>query len=368
MEHLLHLARTLSSFALVLGSLVFIHEMGHYLAARWARVKVEAFSIGFGPVLKQWVDRHGTEWKLSILPLGGYVRMYGMSPHDRAEIEAQGGHYDRSVAYHEKPVGQRAVIAAAGPVANFLLAIVVFAGLQWALGRPVPLPVVGEVIEHSAADRAGLHRGDEVIAVDGTPTPTFEALRDIVAVSADKDLVLSVRRGDATMTLNAHVLAAPGGHHGRLGVISGKANVVPVGPLGAIAGGVAQTWSLAGETLNGLASVVSSGDGAKELGGPLMIASLSGKVAELGIVSMLKFIAMLSVNLALLNLLPIPVLDGGHLMFYAAEALRGRPVPARAQEYGYRVGIAIIATVFVFVSWNDLVREGVFRWVARLAG
>jgi regulator of sigma E protease len=261
-------------------------------------------------------------------------------------------------------------VAAAGPVANFLLAIVLFAGLLGTVGRQVPLPVVGDVVPGTAAAKAGLQTGDTIRSVDGVPVVTFMDLRRIVGDSPDRDVKLDILRGKADLVVPVHVIAGGSASHpvGKLGVTSGASRLEHVGPLTALAGGVTQTWDMVAQTVAGLATIISTGQGAEDLGGPIMIAHLSGQVAQLGLASMITFIALLSVNLGLVNLLPIPVLDGGHLMFYAAEALRGRPVPPRAQEYGYRVGIAFIACVFVFVSWNDLVREGAFKWVAHLAG
>jgi regulator of sigma E protease len=370
MAQILHMVQTLASFALVLGILVSIHELGHYFAARWCGIGVEAFSLGFGPALKSWTDRRGTVWKICLLPLGGYVKMYGMSPTAREEAAEAGEPFRAEEAYAEKHVGRRALVAFAGPLANFLLAIVLYSALLFTVGRQVPLPVVGQVMEHSAAADAGLLPGDRITAVDGKAVSQFAELRDIIAADPGRDVKLSVTRGSARLVLQAHIQAVGGAGAavGRLGVISGKSNFESVGFLGAIAGGATETWELLRQTIMGLVNIVVSGQGADELGGPIMIAHLSGQVAQLGLASLVSFIALLSVNLGMVNLLPVPVLDGGHLMFYAAEALRGRPVPPRAQEYGYRVGIALIACVFVFVSWNDLVREGAFRWVAHLRG
>jgi regulator of sigma E protease len=370
MHSIVHLAQTLASFALVLGILVSIHELGHYAAARWCNIGVEAFSLGFGPALKSWTDKRGTVWKISMLPLGGYVKMYGMSPTSREDAEAAGEPFRAEESYAEKHVGRRAIVAAAGPAANFLLAIVLFAALLITVGRQVPLPVVGQIMENSAAAQAGLKIGDQITAVDGKPVTKFVELRDMIEQDADHDVKLSVTRGTENLVLPVHVQAArnAGATIGRLGVISGKSIYESVGPIQAIVGGASQTWTVLVQTVTGLVNIVTSGQGADELGGPIMIAHLSGQVAQAGIASMAMFIALLSVNLGMVNLLPIPVLDGGHLMFYAAEAVRGRPVPPRAQEYGYRVGIALIACVFVFVSWHDLVREGAFHWVARLRG
>ncbi len=361
-----HLLQTLASFALVLGVLVFVHELGHYIAARACGVYVEAFSIGFGRPLLSWTARSGTVWKIGILPLGGYVKMHGMSLDTRDEAASDAASFRDDEAYFRKSVWSRMLIAAAGPIANFLLAFVLFTTLYAAVGREVPLPVVGQVVPGSAAAAADLKPGDDIVAVDGSPVTTFEALRDRIAVAPGRDLALAVRRGAADLTLRVHVADEDGA--GRLGVTSGRTERIHLSPVGAVAAGGGQTWFVFAATFKGLWHILTTGHGVADLGGPIMIAQLSGKVAALGALSLVTFIALLSVNLGLVNLLPIPILDGGHLMFYAAEALRGRPVPARAQEYGYRLGFAIIASVFVFVSFNDLVHTGALRWVSRLVG
>lgn len=370
MHGILHVLQSAASFLFVLGVLVSIHELGHYWAARLCHVRIEAFSLGFGPTLKGWTDRHGTVWKLCALPLGGYVKMYGMTPDAEAEALAAGTPFEPASAYNRKPVGQRAFIAAAGPLANFALAIVLFTLLFGTVGRQVQLPVVGDIVSGSAAAKAGLHQGDDIKAVDGHKVATFPALRAIISSHPDQDITLAVQRGSQMMDVRVHVQAVGSGplRSGRLGVTSGKITVEPMGPLAAITGGVSQTWDLGYGTLTGLFGIFVDPHGAEELGGPIMIAQLSGEVAQAGFTMLITFIAALSVSLGMVNLLPIPVLDGGHLMFYAAEALRGRPVPARAQEYGYRVGIAIIACVFVMVSFNDLLHDGVIGWILHLAG
>lgn len=363
---MLHLAQTLAAFVLVLGILVFIHELGHYVAARLCGVYVEAFSIGFGPALASWSARTGTVWKISAFPLGGYVKMHGMSIDTRDEAASDQIAFRENEAYFRKSVWARMIIAAAGPLANFLLAFVVFSTLAGVAGQEVALPVVGQVVAGSAAASAGLQPGDEITAVDGHRVATFQALRDIVAGQPGRTVTLSLRRGGTD--LERQVSIREDGGAGRLGVTSGRTNRRRISPVQALAVGAEQTWSVLSQTVQGLLHIVTSGRGADELGGPIMIAQLSGKVAQLGILSLATFIALLSVNLGLVNLLPIPILDGGHLMFYAAEALRGRPVPPRAQEYGYRLGFAIIATLFIFVSINDLIRTGAFKWVSHLAG
>lgn len=363
-----HLVHIIASFALVLGVLVFIHELGHYVAARCCGVYVEVFSLGFGPAIRTWFDSRGTAWKICVLPLGGYVKMHGMTL-DASTEPADGTPvaYRAAEAYAEKPVGQRALIAAAGPAANFILAIVLFAGLLMVAGRPVPLAVVDDVRADTAAAHAGLVRGDEIRTVDGVAVADFEALRAIIKADTGRDVALGVHRGTSDLTLHTHILPGPDGT-GLLGVTSGANRIDPVSFGGAIVGGFTRTWSVLSDLFTGLAHVISTGSGARDLAGPIGIAHLSGQVADLGVMSFVTFIALLSVNLGLVNLLPIPVLDGGHLMFYLAEWLRGRPVPPRAQEYGYRVGLALIVCVFLAVSMNDLKREGAFAWLHHLIG
>ncbi|HTR16860.1 MAG TPA: RIP metalloprotease RseP [Acetobacteraceae bacterium] len=366
MPHALH---TLIAFAVVLGVLVFIHEMGHYLAARWRGVHAEAFSIGFGRPLVSWTDRRGTVWKISALPLGGYVKLHGMA--NPAEIgEQDQSAFQAGRTFFEKSVLSRAIVVAAGPLANFALAIVLFAVLFASVGMSVPLPVVGEVLAGSAAAEAGLAKGDRIEAIAGTPIRDFQGIQAIVARSPDQSLPLTVSRDGKTLTLTAHVHARVSGGEriGMLGISSGAVETHRLGPVQAIFAGTTQTWSMTRQTLVGLWHIIASGHGTDELGGPLRIAQLSGQVAELGVASLVNFVAVLSINLGLLNLFPIPVLDGGHLLFFLAEALRGRPLPLRAQEYGYRAGFALIAGLFVFATLNDLTHLGVFRWVAALIG
>jgi regulator of sigma E protease len=361
--------RSIAAFAVVLGVLVFVHEMGHYLAARWRGVRVEAFSIGFGKAVTSWTDKHGTVWKLSWLPLGGYVKMHGQErPEDvTAAVRAA---WVPGETFHEKTVLSRAIIVAAGPVANFLLAMVVFSVMFIALGKPYTLPVIGEVLPDSVASRAGLVVRDRVVSIGGEPVRTFEDLQRIVMAHPAETVAMGIERdGTArTVTVTTESHRSGGREVGMLGVRGGSLAYEHVSVPDAIWGGVSQTWTITSETFSGLAQMISGNRGTEELGGPLRIAQLSGQVAQLGFASLVTFIAVLSVNLGLINLFPIPVLDGGHLLFYLAEALRGRPLPPRAQEYGFRAGLAVIAGLFVFATWNDLTHLGLFRWVAGLIG
>ena len=361
------------AFIVVLGVLVFIHEMGHYLAARWCGVHVETFSIGFGQAITSWTDRQGTVWKLAWLPLGGYVKLHGQEQPEDATPEAK-ALWIAGRTFHEKKLSARAFVVAAGPLANFVLAAVLFAGLYGVLGKPVlpdpagPPPVIGEVVAGSAAARAGLRAGDRILAIDGAAVAGFTDVQRIVSAAPGRTLGLRVQRDGGTLSLSAIVEAR--GQVGMLGVRSASvpARFEDVGIVGAVVGGVARTWDVSVQTLGGLWQMITGQRGTEELGGPLRIAQLSGEVAQLGFASLVTFIAVLSVNLALINLFPIPILDGGHLLFYFAEAIRGRPLPPRAHEYGMKVGLGLILALFIFATWNDLTHLGVFRWVAKLAG
>ena len=361
--------RSVLAFLVVLGVLVFVHELGHYLAARWRGIHVEAFSIGFGRAITQWTDRRGTVWKLAWLPLGGYVKLHGQERPEDVSEEVRAT-WLQGRTFHGKSVLSRAIVVAAGPIANFLLAIVLFAGLFAVVGKPVSVPVVGEVIADGAAARAGLLAGDRVQSIDGAPVSKFEDIQRIVSASPDKSLTLRlVRQGqEQVVTVIAGSRDVGGRKVGVLGVRGGQSDFVKLGPIEAVGAGITQTWDVVVQTGQGLGQMITGARGSEELGGPLRIAQLSGQVAQLGIASLISFIALLSVNLGLINLFPIPVLDGGHLVFFLLEALRGRPLPPRAQEYGYRAGFAVLAGLFVFATWNDLTHLGLFRWVSALIG
>ena len=356
-------ARSILAFIVVLGVLVFVHELGHYLAARWRGVHVEAFSIGFGKAITQWTDRRGTVWKLAWIPLGGYVKLHGQERLEEASPETQAG-WRPGQTYHEKSVLSRAIVIAAGPLANFLLAIVLFAVLFGTVGRQVPAPVLGEIMAESAAARAGLQAGDRVQSIDGTLVEKFEDIQRMVMASPERPLRMQVLRGGQEQVLDVTpgVREADGRRVGVLGVRNASSETERLGPVQAVAAGAVQTWDITVQTLAGLGGMISRGENTDQIGGPLRIAQLSGQVAQLGIVSLVSFIALLSVNLGLINLFPVPVLDGGHLVFLAIEGITGRPLPVRAQEYGYRGGFALLITLFVFATWNDLTHLQVFRW------
>jgi regulator of sigma E protease len=361
--------RTVLAFVLVLGVLVFFHELGHYLAARWRGVYVERFSVGFGRAIANWTDRQGTEWRIGWLPLGGYVKLHGQEqPEDVSpEVRAQ---WRPGQTFHEKPVGDRAIVVAAGPLANFILAAVMFGLLFMTVGRPAATTAIGTVQEGSAAAAAGLLPGDRIVALDGQAMTRFEEVQRHVQPRAGTPIAVTVQREGQERVVTATPQARAGGENpvGVLGVGAAPADFERLDPFSALWAGTVQTADITRQTLAAVGQMIFGGRGADELGGPLRIAQMSGQVAELGIASLVSFMAVLSVNLALINLFPIPVLDGGHLMFYAAEAIRGRPLPPKAQEIGFRAGFALLITLFVFATWNDLSQLGVVRWATGLFG
>ncbi|MFQ6017219.1 MAG: RIP metalloprotease RseP [Kiloniellaceae bacterium] len=362
-------------FLVILTVLVFVHEMGHFLIARYNGVRVEVFSIGFGPEIFGRTDKAKTRWKFSLIPLGGYVKMFGDA---NAASAAAGGlpeltEEERAVAFRSKRLGQRTWIVVGGPLANFLLAVVLLAGLFATVGQPFTPPVVGEVLEDSAAEAAGILPGDRIVRLDGTDIERFEDVQRIVRVSAEEPLEVVVRRGGAEIALMATPKRSDfednfGNHHeiGLLGVTRSRVEYVQHGPGTALWRAGQETLILTFGTLQAIGQMIAGTRSAEELGGPLRIAQMSGQVAEIGLVSVIWFMAVLSINLGLINLFPVPMLDGGHLLFFAIEALRGRPLGDRAQEYGFRIGMALVFSLLLFVTWNDLIHWGFFDFIKDL--
>lgn len=362
-------------FVIVLTVLVFVHELGHYLIARWNGVRIEVFSIGFGPEIFGWNDRAGTRWKFSVMPLGGYVKMFGdadpasMPANEVAAMTEE----ERAVSFHHKRLPQRAAVVAAGPFANFVFAIVVLAALFATVGQPFTPPDVGKVQPNSAAEKGGVKPGDVFVAINGEPIHRFEDVQRIVRLDPGLPLKILVRRGsgDVTLTVTPKITTITdrfGNTHrlGLLGIVGGKVKYVRRDPASAVWRAGAETMNIATGTLDAVWQMIIGARTADELGGPLRIAQMSGEVAQGGIVAMLWFMAVLSINLGLINLFPIPVLDGGHLLFYFAEAIRGKPLGQRAQEYGFRVGLALVLTLMVFATWNDLVHLRVIAFLKSL--
>ena len=366
--------QTILSFLVVLGVLVFVHELGHYLAARFVRVHVEVFSIGFGPELFGWWDRSGTRWKFSTIPLGGYVKMFGDSDASSGLPVANLGRLspeEREVSFHCKRLGQRAAIVAGGPFANFVFAIVALALLFMTYGQPFTPAEVGQVLPDSAAAAGGIKAGDTIVSIDGSAVERFEDVQQVVRFNPNVPMTMIVKRDGESVTLKVTPTLVEekdrlGKHQiGQLGIRGSGAKYIQRDPISAVGRAVGETWNLCATTLQAMWQMIIGTRGSEELGGPLRIAQLSGEVAQGGLVPLLWFMAVLSVNLGLINLFPVPVLDGGHLLFYAAEAVRGRPLGQRAQEYGFRVGLALVLTLMVFATWNDLVHTGIVDIVKR---
>ncbi len=372
MEFLTNLAGGIWSnviiFLLVLTLVVFIHELGHFLVARWCGVVVKAFSIGFGPEIFGFYDRHGTRWRFAWIPLGGYVKFMDddnaasmPSPEALQRMTPE----ERRSSFHTKPVWQRAAVVAAGPIANFLLAIAIYAGLNMAVGIRVMPAYVEKVVPDSPAAKAGFEPGDKIVAIDATPVESFDDLQRIVAPNAGRELTFKVERNGDTIDLKVTPAMDeqrdPFGRNFKRGLIGIQRSNAPdkwqtysVGPIDAVARGVQETWSNITQTVAGLGDMISGRQSSEQMGGPILMAEVTAKVAGLGIEPLLRWIALISANIGFLNLLPIPVLDGGHLMFYGLEAVRRKPLSDRFQQVGFQIGLAFIIALMIFVNFNDL--------------
>ncbi len=437
------------TFLLVLSILVFVHEWGHYIVARMCGVRVETFSIGFGKELFGWNDSHGTRWKFSLIPLGGYVKMFGdTDPASTGHKETVGEGLkarpltpaERKVAFFAKPVSQRALIVFAGPAINFIFAIILLSGLYTFYGQPVTPPMASAIIKGSAADKAGFEPHDRVIAIDGKPVKRFEDIRQTVMIALDTSMKFTVQRGEKKVDLTAtperenfsdrfgfqhsrgvlgligavngfgmeKIVAVNGkpvteanklsavkrsfekttevtfegidggdekvliihpfkrlnetlggpGENDNLLIISEKlgSDIVKHSVPSAIVNAMRETKEVTAGTLTALGQIVTGTRSAKELGGLIRIGAMAGDMAQAGLVAVITFTALLSINLGLINLFPIPVLDGGHLVFYALEAVKGSPIPERAQEYAFRLGFSILIGIMVFANLSDILQ------------
>lgn len=354
-------------FLVALTIIVFVHEYGHYRVARWCGVKIEAFSIGFGKEIFGWYDKHGTRWKLSWIPLGGYVKFAGDAnaasmpdPELQAEAAKEPGNF------HGKPVWQRAAVVAAGPVANFILAIAIFAAAFGFVGVPVVEPRVDEVIAGSAAEHAGLQKGDLVLSVDGTPVSNFGELQRLIVTRPGESIILEVERSGETFSLTAvpDLREEPDNFGGKLRIgllgirhnAQGDTKFETYGPIESVEKGVERTWFIVATTFKYLGKLVTGRESADQLGGPIAMAKAAGDAAANGWFQFISVIAFLSVSIGLINLFPIPMLDGGHLVYYAVEAIRGRPMGPMAQEWGFRIGFSLVIMLMLVGTWNDVVR------------
>jgi regulator of sigma E protease len=356
-------------FIFVLSIVVFFHEFGHFIIARLCGVKVLVFSIGFGPELAGFFDRHGTRWKISAIPLGGYVKFFGdenaASVPETQRLETMNEN-ERAESFFFQPVRKRAAIVVAGPAANFVLAIVIFAAIFMIYGKQSMSARVDSVQADSAAAVAGFQTGDVVVSINGKPVEDFADMQRVVSESAGDQLDIKVDRKGTPLVLKAtpalkEVKDNFGNVH-RIGILgisramdADDMKFQPVSPPQAVVMGVQETWFIVDRTLSYIGGVVVGRESADQLGGPARIAQISGQVAKIGFVALIHLVGVLSVSIGLLNLFPIPLLDGGHLLFYAIEASRGRPLSERAQEVGFRIGLAIVVMLMIFATFNDIV-------------
>ncbi len=361
-----------AAFVFILTVIVFFHEFGHYFVARRCGVRVEVFSIGFGREIFGWTDGAGTRWKFSLLPLGGYVKMFGEATmpgaegEDSRELTAE----ERAVSFQEKSLGRRAAIVSAGPLANFVLAVVVWAVLFGTVGQRVTPPNVGTVQAASAAEEAGIKPGDTILSIGDKEIERFSDLQQVISISPGIPLRVGLRRDGRRLTLTVtpklkEITDILGNRHevGLIGVSPAGTALIRRGPATAVLNAVKETYRFATFLLDVLGEIISGTRSPKELGGPIGIFQMSGQMALSGLPTVFWFMAVLSVNLGLINLFPIPVLDGGHLMFYAVEAVRGKPPSEKFMEYGFRVGLGLVLALFVFVTYQDIKRfQGVVEF------
>jgi regulator of sigma E protease len=355
-------------FLFVLTIVVFFHELGHFLVARWCGIRVLTFSLGFGPEIAGFNDRYGTRWKISAVPLGGYVKFFGDDNAASVPDHAAGAAMsdtERKHSFIGQKVRARAAVVAAGPIANFILAVVIFAGIFMIVGKQTTSARVDAVQPGSAASAAGFQPGDLVLSINGEKIDSFSDMQRIVSVSAGEPLRIVVERKDSEVTLKAtpqlKELKDNFGNMHRLGVLgisrsmaAGDIKTQKLNPLAAVSLGAQETWFVVDRTLSYIGGVFAGREAADQLGGPIRIAQVSGQVASAGFVALIHLTAVLSVSIGLLNLFPIPLLDGGHLLFYGIEAIRGRPLSERAQEFGFRIGLAIVVMLMIFATFNDI--------------
>jgi regulator of sigma E protease len=358
----------IAAFLFVLTLIVFIHELGHYLVARWCGVRVEVFSVGFGREIVGFDDRHGTRWRLSLIPLGGYVKFFGdfneaSMPDPEAERMSAA---DRAVALPFQPVWKRAAIVAAGPLANFLLAILIYAGTFMLVGQQIMPPKVAGVVPGGAAAQAGFQPGDFILSIDGKPVESFADVQRIVSLRAGDRLIFEVERKNQLVTLevvpqNMEVTGLGGKQRmGRIG-LQGVADINQVivktyGPSEAVVMAVRETGRVINDNLRFITRAFEGKADLSQLSGPIGIARVAGEVASISLISLIALAATLSVSIGLVNLFPIPILDGGHLVLLAYEGVVGRPLNAMAQEWAFRAGFVLLIGLMVFSVVNDVIR------------
>jgi regulator of sigma E protease len=361
----------IAAFAVVISVIVFIHEFGHYYIAKVSGVRVLVFSIGFGKELFGWTDKSGTRWKLCLIPLGGYVKMFGdksaASTPDRALLEKLPPK-EQKVAFHTKPLWIKSAIVVAGPLANYIFAIVILTFFFYIYGSPLFSNKISFVQDNSPAMSAGIKAGDKIVAIDNDDVETFSEIEQIVSLSAGISLNVRVDRDGELLNMNitpslvekkdvfGNIIKV-----GRLGVGSEIKLKKDIGVIESFTLSLKDTWRMSTTTLQALGQIVTGKRGTEDLGGPIKIAKYSGQSAKKGLGTMIWFMAILSINLGLINLFPIPMLDGGHLAYYLIEAIKGKPLTAKFQQYGFQIGLFLLIMLTVFTTWNDI-RTIILEW------
>jgi regulator of sigma E protease len=357
------------AFLFLITMVVFFHELGHFSVARLFNIRVETFSIGFGPAIVKWRDTKGTLWKISWIPLGGYVKFFGdadgASTPDR-EAQARMTAQERAVAFPFKPLWQRALVVVAGPLANFVLAIVILTGTFVFLGRATIPPVVSIVVPHSAAEAAGIKPGDRIVSIDGSRIDSYEQILQVVSISTGQQLPIVLNRAGRDITLYATPrdteITDQFGNKMRVGQLGiktiAKRTWVRLNPIQAVGAAFGEVGDIISVTFRAREQLFRGNS--SQLSGPLGIAKLSGQIAAVSLLALIQLVALLSVSIGLVNLFPIPLLDGGHLLYYAFEGVLGRPLGERAQDVGFRLGLAVVLGIFLLATWNDLVRLNLF--------
>ncbi len=360
---------TLFAFVTMIGVLVVVHELGHYLVGRWFGVKADKFSVGFGPEIWSRVDKRGTRWRVAALPLGGFVQFAGdMNPASQPG-DGRGNMTDAEYAqtFQSKTLWQKALIVFAGPAVNFLLAILIFMGFALTFGQRVTPPVVNAVVENSAAAAAGLKAGDKITSFDGAQISDFRDLVNAVIMVPNHTTIIEFERNGQKMRKEINVrekleVDRFGNQYriGQIGLGGSNSEMRSVSVFAAPTVAIKQTRDVISQQIQGLAQIISGRRSVKELGGPLKIAKISGEVFTMGLLSFISLAALISINLGFINLLPIPMLDGGHLFLYAIEAIRRRPASPQVQEWAFRAGFAMVVSFMLFVTFNDLSSFGLF--------
>jgi regulator of sigma E protease len=356
-------------FLFVLSLVVFFHELGHFLIGRWCGVKVATFSLGFGPELAGFNDRYGTHWRVAAFPLGGYVKFHGdangASMTDEAALAAMSAS-ERAVSFITQNVWKRAAIVAAGPLANFLLAIVIFTGIFYVSGRAMLLPIVDSISAGSAAEAAGFQLGDRIVSIGGIRVDSFEDMQRIVQTASDTELVFGINRGGKLVKLVAtprrRDVVTPFGTT-RVGVLGVQSKSKPenwhvqtYGFVDSVKLAGSETWYVVARTGSYLKGLMAGEESTEQLSGPIRIAEISGAMAKIGPAALLNLAAILSISVGMLNLFPIPLLDGGHLLYYAVEAVRGKAMNDKLQQFGFKVGLMLVTSLMVFATYNDILR------------